>query len=291
MKGVLLRVVSAIACALLLLTVILLVINTVYVQSRYKQTLQMLSEIKNQIDQSQYRQTLETMAELGDQNSQSPTGHTLQTLSELESEIEQSLATYPLRDQLTRMKWNYFWLAATVLQAIGLSLLILIWNRSNQRAGITQADVKSVYRAGAQDARREMISRLIEHANVLSDMKYWLYSYGRWSSKTDGDRKKVDDLVTEPNSAKLSIEQLLLYTNSAQVVLERLLARLEEHWKLRSFGEIGYKTRVDLAKYQLGDRTLSLGEVCYIVEPGWKLDEEIVVQPVVRRDNDHDAKD
>jgi hypothetical protein len=77
---------------------------------------------------------------------------------------------------------------------------------------------------------------------------------------------------------------------NAHAILTQLLSRMETRWNLEPIDQVGEEAILDLARHTVGDTSVDIDTKVYIAEPGWKLDEETLTQPVVRRSRQNDQQ-
>jgi hypothetical protein len=77
---------------------------------------------------------------------------------------------------------------------------------------------------------------------------------------------------------------------NAHSILTQLISRMETRWHLEPIGQVGEEAILDLTRHSVGDTSVEIDKRVYIAEPGWKLDEETLTQPVVRRSHQNDQQ-
>jgi len=269
----------------LLVSFVLLVVDSVEMQNQQKQTLSTISELQEHIEK---RQSYEDLLYEYAATSQKALNASAKAISETMSSLYrfcdkegQLRKDHPELDELCQaqlsvqtlehperrnfdlipstqdeVQLNYGLLALfSAALFLVVPALIILKSRASQNTADDIIQGRKAYQHGYQDGKRWMVEQLIQGIDVLADIHTWLYAYQR-------DKTNI---------------------KNAQAIFEELLSRMENKWRLKTIERVGRETKLDLSKHTLGDKSLRKGEKVYIAEPGWKLDGEMLGPPVVRR--------
>lgn len=146
-------------------------------------------------------------------------------------------------------------LAFLIVTAFTLLMLIVYGLLERARRERLLDLAREEYMRGRKEGLRQAVETLDADASVIRNAAIWLHNYqlGRGDADT------------------------------AAGVFQQFLARLESQFKVKSMGRIGDRVSFDIRHHRTHQAGLQPGDEVKIIEPGWRLNGEVIRKPLVGR--------